>query len=512
MHIGIFGTLPVLQPLERMWWQTFEPLLQKGLHWFDTAPLWQIGLVALVIAAVISTAIRRRIAENANNPVWVRIGGKVFRERHFFRHWFITGYTGCGKTEGGINRLMFEVFKNVPRWGGCVLDEKGVAHQDLSAFASHAGRLDDVIVLKSRPHDAPADWQPAWTWNPLLDMRFPDTSHAEMLIRTANSVRKAESKDPFWEPTATTHIARLITALRLQSHYPVSIATVVDLLTEQSAGRLRDLISVLRSQADPQAQEIADHFAYRFISLEQRLLDNIRGTIAAYLSAFCEPALREIFCGSTSTFTVDAVDSGKIVCFSISPMFKTARTLYSALLKNMICEHANLRFSLPKAELDKAMPLILWMDEAQLLVSADSQKGDHTYASILRQARLAFVMATQDPVISFIPVLGRDIAAALKLNLGNQIHLQAASEEAAEWIANLIGKREVRDVNTSVGPTGTTRSRGQLTQQRFWIEPSVIRGMKAFRALIRHCEGSSTKRPVTLRPVTPDGKIPSWYQ
>lgn len=508
MHLA---TLPILQPFERIWNQSLNPLVQKVVHWFDTAPLWQLGLLALVLAAFISTVIRRRIAENADNPVWARLGGKTFRERHFFRHFYLTGMTGSGKTEGGINRLMFEVFKNIPRWGGCVLDEKGVAHRDLTAFATHGGRADDVIVLQSRPDDAPTDWKPTWTWNPLLDTRFPDTTHAETLIRTANSVRKASSKDPFWEPTATTHIAQMISALRLQSDYPVSIASVLDLLIEQSADRLRNLITTLHQSTDPRAEELANHFNYRYIGLEQRLLDNIRGTIGAYLSAFCEPELREIFCGASSTFRVEAVDAGKIVCLSVSPRFRTGRTLYSALLKNMICEHANLRFRLSKDELQKTTPLILWMDEAQLLVSADTQKGDHTYASILRQARLAFVMATQDPVFSFIPALGADIAAALKLNLGNQIHLQAASEEAAEWVANLIGKHGVRDVSTSVGPTGTTRSRGLLTEQRYWLEPSVIRGMKPFRGLIRHCDGSFTKRPIVLAPVTPEGRRPSWF-
>lgn len=492
--------------------RALNELSARFFTWIDQAPPWQFAVAAIVPAMLIALVIQRRRALDAANPVFARIGGMIFRERHFFRHFFITGSTGSGKTEAAINRLMFEVFKNVPGWGGCVLDEKGVAHQDVMAFATHAGRAGDVIVLQSPPENAAPDWQPPHTWNPLLDTRFPDSTHAELLIRTAAAVRRAESKDAFWEPTAIAHIEKLLTGLRLSNGaFPVAITTIVDFLTDQRGRGLEQLAALLVESGDPLAQRISDHFRYRFLGLDSRLLDNIRGTIAAYLTPFCEPTLAPIFCGTTSSFNVADVDTGKIVCFSVSPKFKASRIHYSALLKNLICEHAHLRFTLPKAELDRTTPLILWMDEAQLLVSGDPQRGDHTYASVLRQARLAFVMATQDPVLSLIPALGRDMANTLKLNLGNQIHFQAASQEAGEWVADVLGKREVHDVNTSHGPTGTTRSRNRLAQQRHWIEASTLRRIKPFRAILRHANGNFTKQPITVPPVTHNGKAPVWF-
>ena len=122
------------------------------------------------------------------------------------------------------------------------------------------------MVIQSRPPEAPPSWTPEWTWNPSLDTRFPDSTHAETLVRTANEVRRTQSRDAFWEPT------------------------------------------------------------------------NTRGTISAYLGAFCEPALREIFCAPVSSFNVAMVDQGKIVCCSILPIYAIGRRLCSALLKNMICE------------------------------------------------------------------------------------------------------------------------------------------------------------------------------
>ena len=488
---------PVVRVFIRLW--------DQALLWFDTAPLWQLGLAALLPSLVVSTAIRRHLAEVSGNPVWIRLSGKSFRMREVFTHFYITGRVGSGKTRACINGLLFQVFKRVPNWGGCVLDDKGDAHKDLSAFAAHAKRENDVVVLQSRPPGASASWTPTWTWNPLLDTRFPDSTHAEALVRTSNSVRRAESKEAFWEPTAILHITRAITALRIAQVETVSIANVLDVLTEHTGERLGKVIVALNKATHPEAPELVDHFLNRYMGMEGRLLDNIRGTISAYLGAYCEPALREIFCARDSTFEVAMVDAGKIVCCSISPIYTTGRRLYSALLKNMICEHANLRFTLSREEQAVATPLFLWMDEAQMLVSADPQKGDHTYAALLRQARLAFIMATQDPELSFVPALGKEIANALKLNLSNQIHLQAASPEAARWIADLVGKREIRDVNTSTGPHGVTRSRSQLTQERYWITPEKLRQMKPYRAVIRHSNGSVTTRPVHLPPVMPDG-------
>ena len=485
--------------------QTLLHLRDQGLQWFDTAPLWQLGVAALFPAAIVSTAIRRQISQTVDNPVFAKFGRKTIRAREFFTHFYITGRPGSGKTRGCINALLYEVFKRVPKWGGCMLDDKGDAHIDLMAYAEHAKRAHDVIVIQSRPADAPPSWTPEWTWNPLLDTRFPDSTHAETLVRTANAVRRTQAKDAFWEPTAILHITRMITALRITRLENVAIDKVMEILIEQKGERLNKVVVALTRSTDAQAPGLVEHFL-NFQGSEQRLLDNIRGTISAYLGAFCEPALREIFCAPVSNFTVAMVDEGKIVCCSISPVYAIGRRLYSALLKNMICEHANLRFTLSREDQAKATPLILTMDEAQMLVSADPQKGDHTFAALLRQARLAFIMATQDPELSLIPTLGKEVANALKLNLSNQIHLQAASAEAARWIADLVGKEEIADLSTSTSPQGVTRNRGNIKRERYWMTPEKLRQMKPYYGVFRHADGSVTHRPVYLPPVAPNGR------
>ncbi len=51
---------PVVHVFIRLW--------DQALSWFDTAPLWQLGLAALLPSLVVSTAIRRHLAEVSGNP------------------------------------------------------------------------------------------------------------------------------------------------------------------------------------------------------------------------------------------------------------------------------------------------------------------------------------------------------------------------------------------------------------------------------------------------------------
>lgn len=94
----------------------------------------------------------------------------------------------------------------------------------------------------------------------MLDTRFPDSTHAETLVRTANAVRRTQAKDAFWEPTAILHITRLITALRITKLENVSIDKLMEILTEQKGERLNKIVVALTSSTDAQAPGLVEHF------------------------------------------------------------------------------------------------------------------------------------------------------------------------------------------------------------------------------------------------------------
>ena len=56
----------------------------------------------------------------------LRLAGLSWSMEDFVRGWLITGRTGSGKTQCAINSITYQIFQNVPHWGGVCLDQKGL--------------------------------------------------------------------------------------------------------------------------------------------------------------------------------------------------------------------------------------------------------------------------------------------------------------------------------------------------------------------------------------------------
>src|SRR5438105_416600 len=100
-------------------------------------------------------------SKNPDNDAVCRLCGFTWSINDFCRGWLITGDTGSGKTFA-LRRVMHEAFRNTKRrpWGGVLIDEKGDEVKALLEIAAHHGRLDHVILLATRPDDAPPEWVP----------------------------------------------------------------------------------------------------------------------------------------------------------------------------------------------------------------------------------------------------------------------------------------------------------------------------------------------------------------
>ena len=68
----------------------------------------------------------------------------------FVRGWLITGRTGSGKTQCAINTITYQIFQNVPHWGGVCLDQKGLYWEILVKMAAHFGREGDLISASNK--------------------------------------------------------------------------------------------------------------------------------------------------------------------------------------------------------------------------------------------------------------------------------------------------------------------------------------------------------------------------
>ena len=82
--------------------------------------------------------------------VVLRLGGLTWSMEDFVRGWLITGRTGSGKTQSGINSITFQIFQNVKNWGGICLDQKGLYWEILVRMAAHFGRSEDLIPDRFR--------------------------------------------------------------------------------------------------------------------------------------------------------------------------------------------------------------------------------------------------------------------------------------------------------------------------------------------------------------------------
>jgi hypothetical protein len=78
-------------------------------------------------------------AVDAAKPV-LRLAGLSWSMEDFVRGWLITGRTGSGKTQCAINTITYQIFQNVPHWGGVCLDQKGLYWEILVQMANQASR------------------------------------------------------------------------------------------------------------------------------------------------------------------------------------------------------------------------------------------------------------------------------------------------------------------------------------------------------------------------------------
>ncbi|MDE3084381.1 MAG: hypothetical protein KGJ37_04060, partial [Verrucomicrobiota bacterium] len=165
----------------------FLSVISAGTAW----ALWtQAGLgraVACAFGLLSLWQLRCALDRRSRAAVVLRLGGFSWDVFNFCRGWLITGETGSGKTLAAINTMLWQVSKNCPNWGGICIDDKGLYWETLSEMMRHLGRSKDLILLKVRPEDAPADWSPPNTFNFLEYGRLPYSAKAKDVCDVATS-------------------------------------------------------------------------------------------------------------------------------------------------------------------------------------------------------------------------------------------------------------------------------------------------------------------------------------
>lgn len=436
-------------------------------------------------------------------PVAVRLGGLRWTIRDLCRGFFITGDIGSGKTSSALTTLLWQVFQNVPTFGGVCIDEKGVFGETLSQMAAQFGRADDVIILEMRPESASADWKPRHRFNLVGDRTIPAATYARMIFDAALTLGH-DREQTFFLAQAELHIARALEALALLD-YEVNLENVCELLTQES--ELAKAVKDLRKLDSTEASRLADHFEHQLLRSPPEQRGGVVSTILNFLRHFTEPDVAEVFCRD-STFTLADLDAGKILCLLIPHRHQGVRRYCGVMLKGLVYLHVLCRFNLPAEERTVKNLLIVLVDEAQRFVtSSKSGQGEAAVVDLVREANCAVIMATQS-ITSVVAALGKDAAQVLALNLRNRIIFRAADQEDAEEAAGRLGKRPKSKVTRSYGRNGSQRNVSK--EDEFVVSPHSLRRLRQHQCLIIHCRGAFKKR--VLPPRQANGKVARWWR
>ena len=481
-----------------------------------------------IIALITSTIIGFLIFKQLQNHIYTCSIGKLHWDRNAFcRGWLITGSTGSGKTQCGINILLHQVFQNENGiknengvqeypWGGLCIDEKGLYWEILSEMASHYGRSKDLVLLQTKPDHALETWNPTYRLNLLSDSRIPSNTYASAIVNTACSVSGSESDKGFFKTQSESQIGwaielyRSINAIQksintpINTHITPNLKNVLEILTNQE--KYEDLIAPFIMNDSPtllknfKLQECLTHFRHRYWNQPKDQLGGVQSTIYNYLNYFSNDEVAQVFC-TNNTFDFNEIEKGKIVCVSMPQKLQVERRYVCTLLKLLFYTQVLRRFDMPKEIFNRKNLLICWQDEAQRFITEADGNVD-----VIREAGATTVLACQSKTSLHPPLGGKEKANVTILNLRNRMIFKASDEDCAKSSAEFIGKEEISKKTKSVGKN-TSRTYSKVDS--FRIKPHELRELKDFVSIIYHSSGTYKKYLIAAK--TPTNEIPKWW-
>jgi hypothetical protein len=437
--------------------------------------------------------------------IYARLLGLSSSAEDFTRGWLITGFTGSGKTMA-LTYLLFQIFKRVRNFGAVFLDQKGVFLEIIERMANHFGRGGDLVLICTKPVNAPVSWHPVHSINLLGDASIPASSYASFLIDTYSSLNpKGEGgSSAFFKSKGAEMISLGIEILRLIEE-PVTIPRLDRLLCEKEIQKqsLKKISGI--STTNVKAKKIYEDFL-NLKELPPETLGGVIGGIGNILKPFTEETIASIFCADEPTFSLNSLDQGKLLCISIPQSFALQRIFINTLLKLLFYFHAQCRFDESAEKRKNHNQLFLCADEGQeVITSAYSAFADHRQAAVLREAKATIILATQG-YSSIYAALPKEHADVLISSLANQIIFQTSSEENAKIAEGFIGSHKKKEYSYSY-------TSGKQTRSFKWeIVPYIhffkFRNFPKFYCVVKLANGRWKQGYITL--ITPEGKIPKW--
>ncbi len=490
----------------------------------------QIYYVDYILAGILSALTGTFVTHFTKEHRYTCKFGSLYWDRNSFcRGWLITGSTGSGKTQCGINILMHEVFKNENgkrdktndfiehSWGGICIDEKGLYWQTLQSMAKHYERQNDLVLLQTKPDYAKDDWTPSYRLNLLSDDRIPANTYASAIANTASSISGGTADKGFFKTQSESNIGWAIELIRSirdfqteantpfkNTIYP-SLKNVLEILTNRETfdkfiGKIdpRESLTLLKNV---KLHECLNHFKNRYWNQPKDQLGGVQGTIYNYLNYFTNDDVAEVFC-SDNTFSFDEIEKGKIVCVAMPQKLQIERRYVCTFLKLLFYTQVLRRFDMKQDAFKNKNLLICWQDEAQRFITEADGNVD-----VIREAGATTIVACQSKTSLYPPLGGKEKANVTILNLRNRIIFRASDEDCAVSSAEFIGRKQVIKKTKSISRSGVSYSYSKT--DTFKVQPHELRDLKDFCGIIYHSSGKFKKYMIT--PKDPNGTIPKWW-
>jgi Type IV secretory system Conjugative DNA transfer len=423
----------------------------------------------------------------------IKVGPFSWSENDFCRGWLITGQTGSGKTVCAIKTIITSLFRDCPKWGGVVVDQKGQFYEVVREVAEIFAAVDKLVILRIGKGAKKK-------YNLLSYPGIPWRSYAGIIVDTAESIGVRFS-DSFWKNSAE-ELIEIMLQLIAAGKTP-TFADLYDIINDkENMQSLVDDLTLMSNALSGIEQEMALKKIRHFIKLSQGQKDGILGACKNMLNFFGNPDIREVFCPEENTVDFSDIDRGEIFIISMPQRYSRERNYFNTFLKLLFANHARFRFDKP-ADYN----LIAFIaDEAQLVVTSSEMSSDHDTVAITREAKATYILATQS-ITSLAAKLNKEKLDALILNLSNQIYFTVADSKSAKLISEVFGEHTVIEESKTKSKNGSSISTREVEKPIY--KPSELRNLNKYECIIKHPDGRHEK--LYMPPVGEKGKVPLFY-
>lgn len=384
-----------------------------------------------------------------------------------FKHVFVTGASGSGKTSGSL-ATVFRAYLSAG-YGGLVLCAKPSERALWTEqYCRQTGRVDDVIVVTPGGEHR---------FN-FLDHELRRQSRGSKsvtniveLFVTIQSIIENDTKESlgedFWDRSTKDLITYTVVILSL-CEAPLTLANIKRFITSAphkgqkddphwqsisfAAQRMAEAYRAPKTPREADDLEAAlDYFTHDFLELGDRTRSSIEITFSSIASRFLIGDTRELLCTHTTITPEMLWEEGKIIILDLPiSEFSKEGLLIQGVIKYSF-QKAMLRRNLQQSE----RPVFIAMDEYQNFMSA----YDYLFLSEARSYGVSVVMATQN-ISNLYSILGssaRDQANSLLGNAATKIFHANTDVTTNEYASQVIGQQWMQMMSTS------TKRDGQLS-------------------------------------------------